>query len=159
LAIVGGVQAITGWMGEVGVAVTADATSVNGGVVVTPTDPAAAQQLFAQLKAFIALGGGQAGLKASDEDYKGTTITTVDLAGLAGMAAGRAGLPAKDTDGLKLAYAVTDQVVVLGTQDFVKQVLDTKAGGASLAGTDRFKAALDRAGRSHAALFWVDLKG
>ena len=47
----------------------------------------------------------------------------------------------------------------MGTTDFVKQVLDTRAGGASLAGTDRFKAALDRAGTSHAALFWVDVKG
>jgi Protein of unknown function (DUF3352) len=159
LAIIGGLDAITGWMGEAGVAITADGQAVNGGLVVTPTDPAAPQRLFDQLKAFIALGGGQAGLKVTEQDYNGTKITLVDLGGLGGMLAGQAGLSAGDTANLQLAYAVTDEVVAIGTPDFVKQVLDTRAGGPSLAGSDRFKTALDRAGKSHAALFWVDVKG
>jgi hypothetical protein len=163
LALIGGLDAITGWMGEAGVAVTADGQSLNAGLVVTPTDPTAAHRLFDQLKAFIALGGGSSGLKATDQDYKGTTITVLDLGGLgslaAGMAGGAAGVPAPDLANVQVAYAVTDDVVALGTTDFVKQVLDTRSGGASLAGTDRFKAALDRAGTSHAGLFWVDVKG
>ena len=41
-------------MGEVGVAVTADGDEVDGGLVVTPTDAAAAERLFGQVKAFMA---------------------------------------------------------------------------------------------------------
>ena len=36
--LIGGLDAITGWMGEAGVAVTADGQSLNAGLVVTPTD-------------------------------------------------------------------------------------------------------------------------
>jgi len=158
LAIVGGLDAITGWMGEAGVAVTAEDDSLNAGLVVTPTDPEAAKRLFDQLKAFIAFGGGSSGLKATDQDYNGTTITSLDLAGLDSMVGGASGLPAGALANVQIAYAVTDDVVALGTTDFVKQVLDTRGGSASLAGTDRFKTALDRAGSSHASLLWVDVK-
>jgi hypothetical protein len=159
LALIGGIDGITGWMGEAGVAVTADGDSINGGLVISPTDPVAAQRLFDQLRALIALGGGQAGLTMTTEDYQGTTITVVDLAGLKNVVEGQTGLPFNGADGLKLAYVATDDVVALGSTDFVKQVLDTKAGGPSLAGSDRFKAALDRAGKLHASLFWLDVKG
>jgi hypothetical protein len=159
LSLVGGLDAVTGWMGEAGVAVTADGQSLNAGLVVTPTDPAAPKRLLDQLKAFIALGGGQYGLKTTDQDYNGTTITVVDLGGLGGMLGGQGGVPAGSTSNLQLAYATTDEVVAIGTTDFVKQVLDTKAGGPSLASSDRFKAALDRAGTRHASLAWADVKG
>ncbi len=48
--------------------------------------------------------------------------------------------------------------MALGTPDFVKGVLDARTG-ASLADSPRFSAALDRAGKSHSALAWVDVKG
>ena len=58
---------------------------------------------------------------------------------------------------LKLAYAVTDQVVVFGIgTDFVKSVLDASAGE-SLADTERFSTALTQAGKEHASLFWLDV--
>ena len=58
---------------------------------------------------------------------------------------------------LKLAYAVTDEVVVIGIgTDFVKSVLDASAGE-SLADTERFSTALTQAGKEHAALFWLDV--
>lgn len=158
LALIGGLDAITGWMGEVGVAVTADGDTIGGGVVVTPTDPAAAERLFGQLKAFIQLGGASQGLKLTEEDYQGTTITVLDLGGL-GEAAGQAsGLPVGDLGDVQIAYVVTDDVVALGTADFVKGVLDAR-DGASLADSARFSAALDRAGKAHSALLWVDVQG
>ena len=40
----------------------------------------------------------------------------------------------------------------------MKSVLDAGTGG-SLADWPRFSAALERAGRSHNALFWVDVEG
>jgi len=81
----------------------------------------------------------------------------VDLSGLGGLV-GQAsnGAVAAPTD-LKLAYAVTDQVVVLGVgTSFVKGVIDASAGE-SLADTERFSTALTQAGKEHASLFWLDV--
>ena len=52
------------------------------------TMPPRPSKLLSQLKAFIQLGGAQAGLSVTEEDYKGTTITVIDLSGLAGLAGG-----------------------------------------------------------------------
>ena len=54
-----------------GVAVTLDGKDVAGGLVIVPNDAAAADKLLSQLKAFIQLGGAQAGLSVTEEDYNG----------------------------------------------------------------------------------------
>ena len=157
LALVGGFDAVTGWIGEAGVAITRDGDKIGGGVVVTPTDSAAAAKLLAQLKAFIALGGSSMGLTVKDVDYNGTTITVVGLDGLGGLLGGATNGAVQAPADLSIAYAVTDEVVVLGYgTDFVKAVLDSK-GGESLAKTERFAAALKQAGPKHAALVWLDV--
>ena len=65
------------------------------------------------------------GVKLTDETYDGTTITTSTC-----PASARSPGPRPRVDvpgGLQLAYAVTDEVVVLGTgADFVKGVLDAR---------------------------------
>ena len=70
--------------------------------------------------------------------------------GLGGLVGGMSdGAVAAPTD-LKIAYAVTDEVVVLGYgTDFVKGVIDA-AAGESLADTERFATALTQAGKEHA---------
>ncbi len=157
LAILGGPEAIAGWIGEAGVAVTLDGKDIAGGLVIVPTDAAAADKLLSQLKALLQLGGAQAGLSVTEEEYQGTTITVVDLSGLGGLVGQMSeGAVAAPTD-LKLAYAVTDEVVVFGVgTDFVKSVLDASAGQ-SLADTERFSTALTQAGKEHASLFWLDV--
>jgi hypothetical protein len=56
-----------------------------------------------------------------------------------------------------IAYAVTDDVVVISYgADFVKAVIDAK-DGESLADQERFAAALAQAGPEHAALVWLDI--
>ena len=57
-----------------------------------------------------------------------------------------------------LQYAVTDQRVVIGSGDsFVARVLDMQAAG-SLAGSSRFRTALDSVGGTpNAGTFWFDL--
>ncbi len=158
LSILGGFDAATGWMGESGIAISRTGDTVTGGILVVPTDRAGADRLFNQLKAFIQLGGAQAGLKVSDEDYKGTPITVIDLSGLSGLAGSMAPGVAVPAD-LKLAYAVTDEVVVLGYgTDFVKAVLDARTGD-SLAKDPRFADALARVGTKHTGLMWVDVAG
>jgi hypothetical protein len=159
LGIVGGFDAATGWIGEAGVAITRDGKDIAGGLVVAPTSAADAERLMNQLKAFVQLGGAQAGITVTDETYGDTTVTVVDLSGLGGllgsMSEGAVAAPAD----LKLAYAVTDRVVVIGYgTDFVKAVLDARTGD-SLATTDRFGTALTQAGTDHASLLWMDVTG
>jgi hypothetical protein len=92
----------------------------------------------------------------SVEDYKGTPITVIDLSGLAGLAGSMA--PGVDipTD-LKISYAVTADVVVLGYgTEFVKAVLDAPTGD-SLAENARFKEALGRVGATNTGIVWVDV--
>jgi hypothetical protein len=152
LRIVGGWDAVVGWMGEGGVAVTRDGDSVGGGLVITPTDAADAERLLTQVRGLLALGGSQAGITVTEEEYAGTTITVVGLGGLTAFAQD---LPSDAT----ISYAATDEVVVVGYgTDFTKAVLDARSG-ASLAQTERFSAALAQAGTAHGALFWVDVIG
>lgn len=163
LGLVGGPDAALGWAGDTAVVVNISAGTPEGGLIVGPTDRAAAERLFTSLRTFISLGGGQQGITVRDETYSGTTITIVDLgdlgklAGLAGMAgmAGTSGLPAM-TGHLELAFAVTDQIVVVGSgPDFVKHVLDTTKD-TSLASNDRYKKLADRAGNGTGSTF-VDI--
>jgi len=160
LAIVGGFGSIVDWMGEAGVAVTRSGDTVAGGLVVVPTDKAAADKLLTQLRGFLQLGGASAGIKVTDETYGDATITVVDLGNLgslAGAASGGAvsGVPSN----IRIAYTVTDQVVVLGSgTDFVKAVLDARTGD-SLAKSARFSAALARVDKAHGSLLWVDVAG
>ena len=161
LGLAGGFSGALGWIGDAGLAVTSDGSAVSGGVIIAPTDQAAAAKLFTQLRALLALAGGGSRVTASDEAYKGATITTIDLSALApllekslGSGASAPSLP-KD---LKLVYTVTDKAVVL-TRDpaFAKAVIDVSQGGASLATDPRFSALLSQAGAQNNGLAWLDI--
>lgn len=159
LRVVGGLGSIVDWMGEAGVAVTRSGDTVAGGLVILPTDRAAADKLATQLRGFLELGGG-AGIKVTDEAYGDATITVVDLGNLGSLAGAATGgalgaLPAET----RIAYAVTDRVVVLGSgTDFVKAVLDARTGD-SLAKSERFSQALARVDKANGSLLWVDVAG
>jgi hypothetical protein len=98
-----------------------------------------------------------------DEPYGGATVTTIDLGDI-GSLAGLAGIPpdafgtgsALPSGHVELAYAVTDQIVVMGSgPGFVKHVLDTTAA-TSIASTDRYKALSGRIGSGTGVVF-VDI--
>lgn len=161
IGLLGGADAAVGWIGDLGVAVTRTETGVEGGLVITPTDRAAADRLFTSLRTLISLGGSAMGITVRDEAYAGTTITIVDLGDLTDLAglAGLAGVPpeALETDlpagRIELAYAVTDQVVVIGSgPGFVRSVLDTTPA-TSLAQNERYKALVSRAGAGTGSSF------
>jgi hypothetical protein len=155
LSVVGGWDAVVGWMGEGGVAITRDGDTVGGGLVITPTDPEAASQLVTKIRGLLGLAGGQAGITVTEEPYGDTTISVVHLGNLGGMTGLGNDLPSDAT----ISFAATDQVVVLGYgTDFTKAVLDAR-NGASLAQTERFSSALAQAGTAHSALGWVDVIG
>jgi len=159
LGVLGGADAAASWIGDLGIAVVRTDTGVEGGIVIAPTDSAAATRLFTSLRTMVALGGSAAGIDVRDESYAGTTITIIDLGDLEGLAAlggvspdmlGAGGLP---TGHIELAYAITDQVVVIGAgPGFVKHVLDTTAD-TSIASNDRYKSLVGRAGQGSGSGF------
>jgi hypothetical protein len=164
LGLVGGADAAIGWIGDTAVVVNSSDGTPEAGLVILPTDKAAADRLFTSLRNMLSLAGGGAGVTIRDETYNGSTITIVDLgdlhdlAGMAGAmgASGVSGL-ALPSGHIELAYAVTDKVVVFGSGPaFVKHVLDTTADN-SIASTDRYKKLLDRVGAKNTGSYFVDI--
>jgi hypothetical protein len=156
-AVLGGFDAIVGWMDQASVVVTRDGASVGGGLVFTPKDRAAADRMLATLRSYAVLGGSQMGVKVTDEPYAGTTVTTVDLGDLRDLAQ-LANIPGAPAGGrVSIQYASTPELVVIGVGDtFVKSVLDAKAGS-SLADAARYKSMLDGAGARNLGSAWVDI--
>jgi hypothetical protein len=148
LGVVGGRDAALGWIGDTAIVVNDTGDTPEGGVLIAPTDPDKAKSLLTSLGTLVGLGGAQNGITVRTEDHNGTTITIIDIADL-GKLTGSAGggevggmpLPFNHVE---LAYAVTNDVVVIGSgPGFVKHVLDTTEG-TSLANDAQYK---DLAGR------------
>jgi Protein of unknown function (DUF3352) len=140
----GGYASYLGWIGDTDLVVTRSDGKPSGGVVIVPADAAGAQRVATQIRNLIALGGGSQAT-ITDENYNGTTITTVaaSSAQLAGMS--------------HVVYAVRDDVVVVSIDSaFVKAVLDTKADS-SLASNDRYKQLIGRATDRNFQQAYVDL--
>jgi hypothetical protein len=162
--MLGGLDAVLGWMGDSGIVVAKDGDAVEGGIVSIPADAAQGRQLLTTIRSFLQMTGGQGGISVTDEDYNGQTITVVDLGdlrGLAGMAGAVGGVPVEPSGlpdaSVKLAYVANDQVVAIGSSvDFIKHVLDAGAG-ASLADDGRFKGLLGRVDAEHSGISFVDL--
>lgn len=160
--VLGGPEAAVGWIGDLAVTVTRSDDAPEGGLVIVPTDSAAAGRFFTSLRTLVSLGGAAMGVTIRDESYAGTTITVVDL-GDVGDLAGQAGLPpgtlepgVLPTGRIELAYAVTDQVVVIGSgPGFVKHVLDTTQA-TSIASNERYKALAGRIGQG-TGIGFIDL--
>jgi hypothetical protein len=166
-AMLGGLDASVGWMGDTGVVIARSGESVEGGLVSIPKDAAAGRQLLTTLRSFAALAGGQYGITVREEEHAGTTITIVDLGtaeSLAALAGALGGVPVPDDaaselpDGhIEISYAATDRVVVIGSgPDFVRHVLDAGAGQ-SLADDARFSGLVGRVGAAHTGLSFVDI--
>jgi hypothetical protein len=156
LALVGGEDAAFGWAGDSAIVVNGVDGTPEGGLIVAPTDAAAAQKLFTAIRAFIAIGGAQQGITVSDQDYNGTTITTVDLGDVSKLAGGGVQAFALPVGNVQIAYAVTDQVVVIGSSPgFVKHVLDTTPS-TSLASSESYKRLVGRSGTGTGTTF-VDI--
>jgi hypothetical protein len=156
----GGFDRIFGWMQDGGFALTRDGDKIDGGIVFSPKDRAGGERLLATLRSYAVLGGGQAGLQVQVRDvpYAGATISVIDfgdwrdLAALAG-----AGTTVPFEGRLEVAYAATDQIVVIGLGDsFVKAVLDAKPG-ASLADDARYRSLLDRVSGQNLGVAYLDI--
>jgi hypothetical protein len=156
-SLVGGFDAILGWMKDASVVVTRNGTTIDAGLVFSSADRAAGERLLTTLRSFAVLGGGPSGIKVRDEAHGDVTITIVDFGDLRDLGV-NPGIPGYPVSGrLEIAFASTADLVVVGVGDtFVKSVLDT-ASGASLADDGRYKALLDRVGANNVGSSFVDL--
>jgi hypothetical protein len=164
IGFLGGADAAIGWIGDLGITVTRGDAGLEGGLIIVPTDRAAAERLFTSLRTLVSLGGESLGVSVRDEAYAGTTITIVDVGNAAELASqvgvsldlfSSTPLP---EGRVELAYAITDQVVVLGANPgFVRAVLDTTAA-TSIASTERYKALAARVGQG-SGIGFADLTG
>jgi hypothetical protein len=154
LAVLGGFDAVFGWWGDTAFDVApGENGTIGAGLVIKPTDAAAATRFFTTLKADVQLAAQSAGIIVRDEDHNGTTITTLDLSGVQGMSP--KDLPA----GYKaeISWAVNQDVAVIGYgYDFVEAVLDAGPGH-SLADDARFRSLVDRVGADNTGLAFVDV--
>jgi uncharacterized protein DUF3352 len=157
----GGFDRIFGWMQDGGFALTREGDRIDGGLVFSPKERAGGERLLTTLRSYAVVGGGQVGLqvKVRDEPYAGTTISVIDFGDwrdLAGLAGGDATMVPFEGR-LEIAYAVTDEILVIALGDsFVKAVLDAKPG-ASLATDARFKALIDRVGSQNLGSVYLDI--
>jgi hypothetical protein len=155
-ALAGGFDGLVGWWGDVAIAIAkAGDGSVGGGLLIAPTDAAKARTTFATLRSFLVLGGGAAGIELRDVPHGDATVTIIDLSGIAVPQGAATDLP----EGVKaeIAYAVTDEVVVIGYgESFVNAVLDA-GPGPSLADDARYKELLGRIGEENIGSSFMDV--
>lgn len=151
--MIGGIDGTVGWWGDVALAVSKDASgNVGGSLLIAPTDAQKARDFFDTMRSFVVLAGGGAGISIRDVQHGETTISIVDFSEAVGQGAG---LP----PGLKpeLAFALTNDVVVLGSgESFVGAVLDAN-GGTSLAGSARYQDLVKRVGEQNLGVTFVDV--
>jgi hypothetical protein len=156
LSLVGGMDGAFDWAGDSAVVIDAPDGTPTGGVVIEPTDKAAADRLFNALRTLIALGGGSQGITTREESYGGTTITIVDLGDLGklpGMPADGGAGSSLPTGRVEIAFAVTDEVVVIGLgPTFVKHVIDTTKA-TSLASDEQYRELAGRIGKNSGSTF------
>jgi hypothetical protein len=158
----GGLNGMVSWIDDLGFAMTRTGTTVDGGLVISSQDPAKADQLLVTIANAASLFGGQAGLSVElrEEEHGDTTINIIDFGDWRDLAeiGGGSAEEMPFTGRLELAYATTDDLVVLGLgTSFVKAVLDA-GPGASLADDARYKGLIDRVGAENAGAFFVDMR-
>ena len=162
LNVVGGRDAALGWIGDTAIVLNDTGNTPEGGLLIAPTDPEKAKSLLTSLGTLIGLGGAQNGITVKTEDHNGTTITIIDIADVqkltgSGAGGGMQSLPLPSNN-VQIAYAVTNDVVVLGSgSGFVEHVLDT-TDATSLASDAQYKDLAGRVGAGTAQTF-VDITG
>jgi len=146
LAFVGGIDGLVGWADDFGIAVTVDGTTWGGGLVLTATDEAAPKRTADQLGTLLVLAGSQGaqGLGVGKEAYGDGTLYTIKVG--------------SGPSAVTLALTGQRGVLVIGTIDFAKAVVDTNEAS-SLARVDRYAAAIKRAGGDGTAEAYLDIAG
>lgn len=146
LTLVGGIEGLVGWADDFGIAVTADGTAWGGGLVLTAADDAAPKRTAEKLGNLLVLAGSQGGqgFSVGTESYRDGTLYTI--------------MVGSGESAVTLALTGQRGVLAVGTIDFVKAVVDTTEA-TSLAGVDRYAAAIKRAGGDGTGEGYLDIAG
>jgi hypothetical protein len=146
LGVLGGPQALIGWIDDAGIVVIPDGSSLTGGILAQAPDDATAAAKADQIRSFLTLAGLSGGISSRDIDINGTKVTIADLGDIssllkqAGPAAGGLTLP----PGTHIVISVAARgstVLIGGGESFARRILET-AAGSSLADQASYKTAL-----------------
>jgi hypothetical protein len=154
LALLGGAEGLLGWIGDAGVVVVPDGSSVAGGVVLLAPDDATATAKVGQLESFLQLAGIGGGIDIQETTVNGTKITTAtlgDLGALLKLAGANIDVP----DGTSLAISVAARgslVMIGGGETFARHILEADDRLADQAG---YKKAIARAAGTNLAQVYV----
>lgn len=137
---VGGLEAIVGWIDELGLAVGVDGDQPWAALLARPRDRAAAEALAGSLLNLARLT--VPGLVVDEASVDGTTIVSVELP----PALGGGGPPLGDSSRLRIAWAVGPDVVVVAPEAAVVRRILELDPSASLARDGRYATLVARAG-------------
>jgi hypothetical protein len=130
LAAVGGVDNLTGWIEDLGVAGVPVEDSAGAIVLMRGTDAAATRSRFDQIRNLLVLASTGTDITLETADHNGVAVTTVDLGDL-GPTLEAFGLPVGTLPSgasVKFAMATRDDVLMLGIGDgVIERVLDVDA--------------------------------
>jgi hypothetical protein len=146
LGILGGPDALVGWIEDVGIVVVPDGTALTGGVLLMAADEATATAKAAQIKSFLTLAGIGGGIDIHEMTINGTTVTIADLGDLSTLLS-QTGQNVTLPPGTRivLSVAARGSAVMVGIgESFARRILET-AAGTSLADQASYKAAIGRA--------------
>jgi hypothetical protein len=150
VAFFGGFEGLIGWIGDAGIVVTGQGADIGGGLVVSATDAESAERFSTTVSGILVLAGGEMGIDTREVDYNGTSITFLDVTGIAEPQGLEGDIP-------EIGWAVKGDTFVLGVGEaFIESVLDTTQA-TSLAESERYRELIGRAGREHIVSAWVDL--
>lgn len=148
---------LVSWIGDGAIAVGWDGAEPYGGLVLVPTDVAAAERRLGQLGAFAGLAAldPTSGVSVTEADVGSVTVTTIRWETPPEPDAAFAA-----PQGIVIQFAVTDERAIVGVgESFVRRVLELDASD-SLASQPRYSDAIaDLGGSTNAAVTWLDLAG
>jgi hypothetical protein len=150
-AIGADLEEFVAWIGDGGMAAGWDGEAPWFGLVLQAADLDAANRRLTQIGALAELAAGQGGgeVTVTTDTVDGVEVTTVAFSGSGAPAMGE----------FAFAYALDGDTALIGTAGFVEAAL-TLDPASSLAGSDRFGAAVDRFGGSdNAGAFYLDVAG
>jgi hypothetical protein len=161
LEALGGIDGLTGWVGDAGLVVLTDGTTVDGGLVLLAPDAATATAKATQLLGWLTLAGGRLAT-SSEGTVDDTTVTLVDfgdaagLLGRLGASVGSATLPPGTR--VVLSVAAHGSAVIVGSGErFARRIIDT-ASGSSLANAASYRTATGRVGTSSTGQLYVAIQ-
>ena len=146
------------WIDDAAMAIGFDGSQPYGGLVLVPSDVAAAERRLDQLGTFASLGAmdPSSGITVEEDEVAGVPVTTIRWDDPNGESVQAFGAPVSAV----VQYAVTDDRALIGVGEaFVERVLAVDAAD-SLASQARYtEAVAEFGGSENAGVTWVDLAG